>query len=242
MQVSTSSRSSPDGAGGPREGIVGRGTSAGWSTCGPRPARLHDGPAPRRGRRAVRRRAGDGAEAGAVVPRDGRTSVATRGNRRRVMLPGPQGRRFTQREAGRWSRAGHIVLLCGRYEGMDERVASGLATDEVSIGDYVLSGGELRGDGDRRRGGPAGAGRRRRRAVGGRGFVRAAVARLPALHAPRASSGRTAGAGRAALGASRRDARGGGCGRRCKRTLERRPDLLEAAVSTRRTGPTPSGR
>jgi len=42
-----------------------------------------------------------------------------------------------------WSRAGHIVLLCGRYEGIDERVVEGLATDEVSIGDYVLSGGEL---------------------------------------------------------------------------------------------------
>jgi tRNA (guanine37-N1)-methyltransferase len=60
-----------------------------------------------------------------------------------VILLSPQGRRFTQAEAGRLGRLGHVVLLCGRYEGMDERVRMLVATEELSIGDYVLSGGEL---------------------------------------------------------------------------------------------------
>jgi tRNA (guanine37-N1)-methyltransferase len=60
-----------------------------------------------------------------------------------VILTSPQGRRFTQREAERLAGLTRIVLLCGRYEGVDDRVRSGLATEELSIGDYVLSGGEL---------------------------------------------------------------------------------------------------
>lgn len=60
-----------------------------------------------------------------------------------VILTTPQGRRFTQAEAVRLSGVGHVVLLCGRYEGVDDRVRERLATDELSIGDYVLSGGEL---------------------------------------------------------------------------------------------------
>jgi tRNA (guanine37-N1)-methyltransferase len=60
-----------------------------------------------------------------------------------VVLTSPQGRRFTQREAERLSRLRHVVLLCGRYEGVDDRVRSALATEELSVGDYVLSGGEL---------------------------------------------------------------------------------------------------
>ena len=68
---------------------------------------------------------------------------ATRGDPSAVIVPSPQGRRFTHDEAVGWSRTGHIVLLCGRYEGIDERVVEALATDEISIGDYVLSGGEL---------------------------------------------------------------------------------------------------
>ena len=60
-----------------------------------------------------------------------------------VILTSPQGRRFTQREAERLAALDHIVLLCGRYEGVDDRVREGLATEELSIGDYVLSGGEL---------------------------------------------------------------------------------------------------
>ena len=61
----------------------------------------------------------------------------------RVILLSPQGRVFTQELAVDLSqKATHIVLICGRYEGVDERVCEALATDEISIGDYVLSGGE----------------------------------------------------------------------------------------------------
>jgi tRNA (guanine37-N1)-methyltransferase len=67
----------------------------------------------------------------------------TRGTPDSVVLLSPQGRTFTQGEAERLGRLGHIVLLCGRYEGMDERVRDMVATEEISIGDYVLSGGEL---------------------------------------------------------------------------------------------------
>jgi tRNA (guanine37-N1)-methyltransferase len=61
----------------------------------------------------------------------------------RVILLSPQGRVFTQATAQDLSQQStHIVLICGRYEGVDERVADELVTDEISIGDYVLSGGE----------------------------------------------------------------------------------------------------
>jgi tRNA (guanine37-N1)-methyltransferase len=60
-----------------------------------------------------------------------------------IVLTSPQGRLFTEAEAARLSRRGHLVLLCGRYEGVDDRVREQLATEELSIGDYVLSGGEL---------------------------------------------------------------------------------------------------
>ena len=63
--------------------------------------------------------------------------------RTRVMLLSAQGEVFSQALARDLAEnAAHVVLLCGRYEGVDERVAEALATDEVSIGDYVLSGGE----------------------------------------------------------------------------------------------------
>ncbi|MDQ1610437.1 MAG: tRNA (guanine37-N1)-methyltransferase [Pyrinomonadaceae bacterium] len=60
----------------------------------------------------------------------------------RVVLLSPQGRVFDQRVAEELAGAERIVLICGRYEGVDERVVEMLATDEISIGDYVLSGGE----------------------------------------------------------------------------------------------------
>jgi len=60
----------------------------------------------------------------------------------RVVLLSPQGRSFTQALAADFAQSEQLVLLCGRYEGVDERVADALVTDEVSIGDYVLSGGE----------------------------------------------------------------------------------------------------
>ncbi len=60
-----------------------------------------------------------------------------------LILLSPQGRVFTQAVAEELARQPHLALLCGRYEGIDERVIEHLVTDEISIGDYVLSGGEL---------------------------------------------------------------------------------------------------
>jgi tRNA (guanine37-N1)-methyltransferase len=60
-----------------------------------------------------------------------------------IILLTPQGRVFNQRIAGELARHERIALLCGRYEGVDERVREHLVTDEISIGDYVLTGGEL---------------------------------------------------------------------------------------------------
>lgn len=60
-----------------------------------------------------------------------------------IILLTPQGRVFTQRVAEELSRYERIALLCGRYEGVDERIRAHLVTDEISIGDYVLTGGEL---------------------------------------------------------------------------------------------------
>ena len=69
--------------------------------------------------------------------------VAAHGRPDAVILPTPQGRPFSHAEAERFSRMDRIVVLCGRYEGVDERVSESLVTDEISIGDYVVSGGEL---------------------------------------------------------------------------------------------------
>jgi len=66
-----------------------------------------------------------------------------RGRPDAVVLTSPDGRPFSHVEAERLSRLGHVVLLCGRYEGVDERVRQFVATEELSIGDYVLTGGEL---------------------------------------------------------------------------------------------------
>ena len=61
----------------------------------------------------------------------------------RVILMCPQGRPFTQEIAQELSWAKHIVFICGHYEGYDERIRKHLVTDEISMGDYVLTGGEL---------------------------------------------------------------------------------------------------
>jgi tRNA (guanine37-N1)-methyltransferase len=61
---------------------------------------------------------------------------------KRVVLLSPQGKPFTQTLARELAASEQLVLVCGRYEGVDERVADSLVTDEISIGDYVLSGGE----------------------------------------------------------------------------------------------------
>jgi tRNA (guanine37-N1)-methyltransferase len=59
-----------------------------------------------------------------------------------IVLLSPRGRRFDQDAARRFAALGRLVLLCGRYEGIDERVAQALATEELSLGDFVLTGGE----------------------------------------------------------------------------------------------------
>jgi tRNA (guanine37-N1)-methyltransferase len=60
-----------------------------------------------------------------------------------VVVLSASGRRFTQSEALRLSKSAQVILLCGRYEGIDERVVEHLSTAEVSVGDFVLSGGEI---------------------------------------------------------------------------------------------------
>jgi len=60
-----------------------------------------------------------------------------------IILLSPQGRLFCQQVALELSSYSHLILICGHYEGVDERVSEHLATDEISIGDYVLTGGEL---------------------------------------------------------------------------------------------------
>lgn len=61
----------------------------------------------------------------------------------RIVLLCPQGETFTQRKAEEFAREEHLIFICGHYEGYDERIRTGLVTDEISIGDYVLTGGEL---------------------------------------------------------------------------------------------------
>src|SRR6266496_5257779 len=73
----------------------------------------------------------------------GSTSNQTQPTPVPIILLTPQGRVFTQRAAEELVRHERIALLCGRYEGVDERIREHLVTDEISIGDYVLTGGEL---------------------------------------------------------------------------------------------------
>src|ERR1700752_1613684 len=60
-----------------------------------------------------------------------------------ILLMSAAGRLFTQETARRYAKLEQLILICGRYEGVDERVAEHLATEEICVGDYVLSGGEL---------------------------------------------------------------------------------------------------
>ncbi len=70
-------------------------------------------------------------------------AVRRSGVRTRVILLSAKGARYTQRDARRMMQYEQIIVICGRYEGVDERVAQHIADEEVSIGDYVLTGGEL---------------------------------------------------------------------------------------------------
>lgn len=71
-------------------------------------------------------------------------AVRSLGEVKRVVTLSPQGRVWRQSEAEQWAReGGHIVLVCGRYAGIDHRFNVRYATDEISVGDYILNGGEL---------------------------------------------------------------------------------------------------
>lgn len=61
----------------------------------------------------------------------------------RVILMCPQGERYTQKKAEELAKEEHLIFICGHYEGYDERIREHVITDEISIGDYVLTGGEL---------------------------------------------------------------------------------------------------
>jgi tRNA (guanine37-N1)-methyltransferase len=61
----------------------------------------------------------------------------------RIILLCPQGERYTQKKAEELAEEKHLIFICGHYEGYDERIRTHLVTDEISIGDYVLTGGEL---------------------------------------------------------------------------------------------------
>src|SRR5580698_3512347 len=75
-----------------------------------------------------------------VAPREERL---VRKVKQSVVLLSAQGQRFTQQVAAELALLDRVVLICGRYEGVDERVTDFLADREISIGDYVLSGGEI---------------------------------------------------------------------------------------------------
>jgi tRNA (guanine37-N1)-methyltransferase len=68
---------------------------------------------------------------------------ARKSEKKRTILFSLRGRRFTQKDAKRLSKYNHLVFVCGRYEGVDERIAKNIVDEEISIGDFVLSGGEL---------------------------------------------------------------------------------------------------
>lgn len=69
--------------------------------------------------------------------------IKTKDQKSKVILTSARGKRFTQKKAEDWSRLDNLIIVCGHYEGFDQRVADYLADEEVSIGDYVLTGGEI---------------------------------------------------------------------------------------------------
>jgi tRNA (guanine37-N1)-methyltransferase len=85
----------------------------------------------------------DGLPAGAALPQSGEDAGDTPAEPPPVILMSPAGRVLTQRVAAELAALPRMVLVCGHYEGVDERVREHLITDELSIGDYVLTGGEL---------------------------------------------------------------------------------------------------
>ena len=74
---------------------------------------------------------------------DAYKSIEEKAGKARVIYMSPQGKRFNQKIAEELSKEESIILLCGHYEGVDERIIEEIVTDEISIGDFVLTGGEL---------------------------------------------------------------------------------------------------
>lgn len=122
------------------ESIVGRASSRGLLQIGVHNIRDHAS-----GRHQVVDDYPYGGGAGMVVKPDVLVAAveAVRSPGSRILVMSAQGRRFSQRVALELSAARHLVLVCGHYEGIDERVMEELSAEEISIGDYVLTGGEL---------------------------------------------------------------------------------------------------
>ncbi len=74
---------------------------------------------------------------------DAYKSIEEKTGKARVLYMSPQGKKFNQKMAEEFSKEDNLILLCGHYEGVDERIIEEIVTDEVSIGDFVLTGGEL---------------------------------------------------------------------------------------------------
>jgi hypothetical protein len=94
----------------------------------------------------------------------------------RPILLTPQGQKFDQAKALELSAEKRLILIAGKYEGFDERIRTGLGAEQISIGDYVLSGGPIVGQ------------RARRRRLGKRRFVQRRPSGIPALHKTRSLS------------------------------------------------------
>lgn len=75
--------------------------------------------------------------------KDKKTITTSRTTRTRIILFSAKGKKYTQKDARRLARYDNLIMICGRYEGVDERVARHIADEEISIGDYVLTGGEI---------------------------------------------------------------------------------------------------
>ena len=121
-----------------------------------------------------------------------------------IIYTSPDGVRYDQHEANRLSTLENIIILCGHYKGIDHRIREHLVTREISIGDYVLTGGELAAciiaDSVVRHH----SGRHRRRSLGAHGLLSGQPAGAAGLHAP-GRIPRLAGPRRAALGQLRPD-------------------------------------